>query len=48
MLLNKCVYIYIGSGVARWGHGVTESEFGPADTSLGDSAQLGQLPRQRE
>ncbi|KAF3699942.1 hypothetical protein EXN66_Car015629 [Channa argus] len=34
-VLNKCVP---GSGAARWGHDVTQSEGGPADKSLGVAA----------
>lgn len=36
-VLNKCTE---GSGVARWGRSVTRTEGGPADKSLGGSAEL--------
>ncbi len=35
-VLNKCIQ---GSGAARWGHGVTQSEGAPADKSLGGSTR---------
>lgn len=35
-MLNKCMQ---GSGAGSWGHGVTQSEGGPADKILGNSAR---------